>query len=384
MAKEDRNMILEQPVTHNATSYMWTFDSDIRCEQSSWNWRSEVTFMTPPTSVQAILNRTLINVYGRSIVAGVGGSVRKQLFQVFRSMGTSNDELVRIGLRDELEQYCPDEARELRFERLPPAGHTPFNSIELRDWFCSASAVEGIIPSTVKCHGEGPFDNADFVQFLQSRGICTGKANVVILGRRNWSEEEVDEIIDEHVGRTLRIYSQEMFLSFLSSKKDPFYAGRDVLSAFKSGHPGLEFLSRGWPDWVETYVSECWHVAEHSTKSRSNEFGIRVDRSPLKVLGYAVGRSGIEVTKRREILERAYRGDLPITGSQRYMLEWGCPGSPERLRKIAESIASHCRNQKRKQAPSIESIQDWEADLGWLKDQFYHGHVIYHWPDTLV
>jgi 23S rRNA pseudouridine2605 synthase len=34
--------------------------------------------------------------------------------------------------------------------------------------------------------------------------------------------------------------------------------------------------------------------------------------------------------------------------------------------------------------PSEEAIEDWESDLEWLREEFYHGHFTFQWPGTYV
>ena len=105
--------------------------------------------------------------------------------------------------------------------------------------------------------------------------------------------------------------------------------------------------------------------------------------SPLKLMGYTVGRSGESVFRREDILRRAFLGPIPNTFDSEYMAEWGQPRTTERLLKMANGIATFCRNQKREdEVKMAQAIRDWEHDLAWLKRTFYDGQFRFAWPAT--
>jgi hypothetical protein len=58
--------------------------------------------------------------------------------------------------------------------------------------------------------------------------------------------------------------------------------------------------------------------------------------------------------------------------------------SAERLRKIANVIASNASNAYRKgPAPLTEAIGDWESDLSFLKRKYYVGaRLAFEWPSV--
>lgn len=62
---------------------------------------------------------------------------------------------------------------------------------------------------------------------------------------------------------------------------------------------------------------------------------------------------------------------LPSIENTSYFNEWGQPGSAKRLKKLTDSISAFTRNAKRRNRRNIGSfdkaIQDWEADLAYLK-----------------
>lgn len=231
--------------------------------------------------------------------------------------------------------------------------------------------------------GSGPFDSTELAAFLETHHIevVDDAVGRLILGRQDWDEQELDDFIDLHQGDKLRIYSQEMFLAMLLSRRDPFAADQRVLAAFRAGHPGLEFVSEGWVGWVTTDVPFDRAQAE-SSSSRSGIGSRWQEQSPLAALGYHVGKDGLGYLERRRILESAFRDALPQVGSRSYMEKWGEPGTPERLKAIANLLASTCRNRKKIANASPEAISDWENDLDWLKKSFYRGHMAFHWPGT--
>jgi hypothetical protein len=107
------------------------------------------------------------------------------------------------------------------------------------------------------------------------------------------------------------------------------------------------------------------------------------DRGVLGFLGYSVGRTGIPVQARRDLLDQAFLGQLPKINSAEYMLEWGDRGTAGRLRKIAESIAAFARNAKRRRSGSMsEAIADWESDLEYLRVKHYERRFSFTWPAT--
>ena len=104
----------------------------------------------------------------------------------------------------------------------------------------------------------------------------------------------------------------------------------------------------------------------------------------LSYVGYRVGIThGIPSKKRIIILDCVLFNQLPKVNSQSYMREWGCPKTAVRLKKMAESLASFVRNAKRKNSKSMRhAISDWESDLTYLFETYYHDRLGFYWPDT--
>jgi hypothetical protein len=99
----------------------------------------------------------------------------------------------------------------------------------------------------------------------------------------------------------------------------------------------------------------------------------------LKSIGYQVGLQGLPLHERRRLLSRVFEHELTMALSKSYLSEWGRPGSSLRLRKLAHTIASLTRNMKRRNSDA-PSIEDWEADLAYLKQRYYIGRYDFPWP----
>lgn len=104
----------------------------------------------------------------------------------------------------------------------------------------------------------------------------------------------------------------------------------------------------------------------------------------LSYLGYRVGQSA-ELTddQRQALLRRIFKMSFPPLESPAYQREWGSPSSPDRLRKMAHSIASFARLAKQqKQSQKQEAVAEWESDLKMLRDEFYVAKFGFAWPSV--
>lgn len=110
----------------------------------------------------------------------------------------------------------------------------------------------------------------------------------------------------------------------------------------------------------------------------------------LSFLGYQVGKtSPLSVGERRLVLDYVYFEELPQVQSRTYMNGWGGADTSNRLKKMADSIASFTRDAKRKDIKSGKkvykvAVSHWEADLAYLKREYYDGvyDSRFPWPDT--
>ena len=267
------------------------------------------------------------------------------------------------------------------------ANQTEFFNDDIIDWVLTDPqeeredpGIDPYRPGGVYLLGDGPLECELLYDTLGGFGIQAADESQdishLVLGREDCDFEIVDEIIEARRGQTLRIYSQEMFIAHVISGLDPFRS-HEILMYFKESHPQLRRVADGWVGWVSS-----GEFGRGAGGSESIGLNSAPKESPLKVLGYQVGITGRPEHVRRSILETAFVRHLPFVGDEQYMAQWGEPSTPARLRKIAESIASHARNNKRKSNPAFEAIEDWEQDLEWLKRSFYKGHMRFPWPST--
>lgn len=255
---------------------------------------------------------------------------------------------------------------------------TPFTDNLLRDWFFEGVVTDVYEETVLSNMGSGPFIEEDFDDFLYRCGVSVyvngPETEIIVIGREEWREEDVNDLLEQRAGRTLKVYSQEMMMAYLASGRDPFDS-EEVLLSFGEGHPALEYLSGVGFDWPRTYVA----AGEGSFVAELPAVGL------LKRMGYRVGRKGLDEAERRAILHQVFHAAvLPQVTSAAYMREWGGPRSGERLLKMANSIAAFCRNEKRKSRPSEEAVSDWENDLEWLRRTYYRGRFRFHWPSVSV
>ncbi len=101
----------------------------------------------------------------------------------------------------------------------------------------------------------------------------------------------------------------------------------------------------------------------------------------LRHYGYKVGINGLSEKERWKILDKVFLKPLLKINNTVYLNEWGEPNSAERLKKLADSIAAFTRNAKRRKKGNFgQAIEDWEADLAYLKRTYYNNCFSFHYP----
>ncbi len=219
--------------------------------------------------------------------------------------------------------------------------------------------------------GSGPLEEHDFDAILQALGLEVylpdKKTELLIIGRGGWSERTIHELLDA--------YSQEMFLAYLISCQDPLASEERIVRLLAGDHPALQFLEAVGFEWPSTHVPPR---GDGKIDAELLRLGF------LKYKGYAVGKAGLTPHRRRQILMAVYEDTVPSSFPDHYIRQWGSPESATRLKKMAESIAAFCRNNKKKDNPPTRAIVDWEADLAWLKSQLCDGSYRFGWPSTDV
>lgn len=256
----------------------------------------------------------------------------------------------------------------------------PFNNSELRDWFFNCFDLSDFGVKDAITTGSGPFEEGEFDEFLKKNKINSNKpsaeVNILIVGAHDWDEKVITDSLRLNKNRQLKVYSQEMFLSYMCCGLDPYESELSVLQLFTKEHSAFKYLFSYGFKWPSTLVS--------NNSSQNDLIAKWLQKGFLGYLGYKVGRSGLSSIKRIKILEKAFTNQLPSELPIVYRDEWGKPNSSQRLLKIANSIASFCRNAKNRNNRSYAiAIYDWETDLNWLKAQYYIPlNFNFSWPLT--
>lgn len=102
----------------------------------------------------------------------------------------------------------------------------------------------------------------------------------------------------------------------------------------------------------------------------------------LRYLGYHVGEtSDLTAPGREALLCRVFTMNLPPIESPDYMASWGKPANEARLKKMADSLASFTRSDKRRTSADMSTaIAERESDLRMLYNEFYVKKFGFGWP----
>jgi len=119
-----------------------------------------------------------------------------------------------------------------------------------------------------------------------------------------------------------------------------------------------------------------WPTTNATAGDGSIELPDWPETGPLRHFGYVVGEKGKPRSSRQAILTRFFElRVVPNLVSPDEVLEWGNACSAARLKKMAYSIASFCRNAKRRRRAWMRrAVENWEDDLAWLKKKYYDGY----------
>src|SRR5690606_40057528 len=102
----------------------------------------------------------------------------------------------------------------------------------------------------------------------------------------------------------------------------------------------------------------------------------------LSASGYHVGQTrGLTESERREILNFIFFKDtLNEIDNEGYKEQWGEPKTSDRLKKLADVVATLANNALRKRGDYSKAIWDWHSDLQYLKKSFYDNCGGFPWP----
>ncbi|WP_445000248.1 hypothetical protein [Halomonas mongoliensis] len=111
-----------------------------------------------------------------------------------------------------------------------------------------------------------------------------------------------------------------------------------------------------------------------------------VQQGMLQHFDYHVGSGSRNDHSRQQCLRRLMSESFDKTVfSKSYAQSWCEPGSIARLMKLANTIASMCRNAKRSPHNYEKAIEEWERDLDFLRREYYEKLVGWEelvWPST--
>jgi hypothetical protein len=139
-------------------------------------------------------------------------------------------------------------------------------------------------------------------------------------------------------------------------------------------------------EWKRRIALEKWFPwpSTEVMPSDGGEFDLtgEPDAGMLSTLGYHVGLiKGKKASVRQLILRQIFEGELPPVHSADYVRQWTEPGSPSRLRKLAETLAALARNEKRRRTANLElAVRQRETDLAFLYNEYYIGKFDFEWP----
>jgi len=242
----------------------------------------------------------------------------------------------------------------------------------------------GSLPfTTVAMEGMGPFSRGKIWSYLWDLGAEVSEIedasapDLLILGRERFSDKSVRRLLQRREGKRLRICSQEMLLAWSMTGVDPNERPQTV-ETFIEGHPALELVK-------ETLEDKWPGTGPIPARGGGDAEFDGPEKSPLARLGYSVGKTGADQSRRRDALEKTFaaeKQDFPGTYPPGYLGKWGAAKTGSRLQQIAQHIASNFRTSRRKDDDFDTAIRHWESDLQWLKENFYHPLSYgFRWPE---
>ncbi len=184
----------------------------------------------------------------------------------------------------------------------------------------------------------------------------------------------------------LNFISQEMLLASIFTDQHPRVPyGSDWQEHIKT-HNALSFIEQQRANKNIEDKNFVWPTTEITSGNGTLADQFWPQIGMLKFLGYNVGHKGALRTDRQKALQIAFTmHELPKVNGPEYVKGWGNASTGLRLKKIADSIATFCRNARHQNSTSYTAtIADYEEDLAWLKKTYYDGRFDrqFTWPDT--
>jgi len=257
-----------------------------------------------------------------------------------------------------------------------------FASKQLRNWVFKGCDASNVGLEDVSLLGRGPFGQHDLRSFFHRVKLDVfspdAYTEVLVLGREGWRESEIQSLLRKRSRKTLRVYSQEMFLLYLLSERDPLEAPTIAIQLGQD-HPGLDLLRSLGFKWPTTQVKGFGSPSSNSAAWGAEGF--------LRATGYRVGYNANNTPReRRRALVHAFRTRVPRRFGPDYSAFWGPPSSSLRLERMANSLARFYRLASGRQYGDFSAAcKHWERDLAWLKQKYYAAaHQRFAWPSIHV
>lgn len=134
-------------------------------------------------------------------------------------------------------------------------------------------------------------------------------------------------------------------------------------------------ISKSMPAHIAAAFSQF--KADHLHGKAS--FGSMHEFSPLTCFGYRVGKSqGVPTNRRYAIVYYTWHANLPDIIPSDYAREWGQPGTYYRYQKIIDHLTRLAR-QRAGRVNYEAAVEEWEADIRWLKET--HGALARRYRD---
>jgi hypothetical protein len=132
---------------------------------------------------------------------------------------------------------------------------------------------------------------------------------------------------------------------------------------------------------VDASEGFSWPTTQVRGTRRGADYFDDLGHGMLSFFEYRVGNHGLSSDERREILDAIFEQELPPVLDPEVMGTWGEPETPERLRRMARSLAFLTRSAKlREDMDYGAAIADWEDDLDYLYDTYYVDRFDFAWP----
>jgi hypothetical protein len=224
-------------------------------------------------------------------------------------------------------------------------------------------------------YGSGPL-LAEIVKECTARGLLSGELSDRLFMRlvRAWLARAYSDFAKLRKHGPDDVPDEGLFALFATDFLCELDAAsvRAVLEKFEAENPTEEESKD--PDWP-------WPITEPKPSSGGSFAAhFELDRSGLRMCGYRVGHRGLPASERKDFLDRFYRTRLPAIVEQYCGSDYGGVGSSVRLQKMAIVIASNCKNFKRNDRERYQkAISDYETDLAYLKQEYYHPNS-FPWP----